>query len=166
VKRIMTAALFVLVALAVTALPASAAHPRPTTEVTTIDHETMVDSTLCGFPITFTQNGNFKITTFYDDQGNPTKDILSNYNSRFTETATANGKSLVTNFPAVYITTYPSGAFVQVGLRAQYTVPGAGVVALDAGRISFSPTGDVLFEAGTHQITDGSAAAFCAYFAA
>jgi len=159
-------ALFTLVALALTASTASAAHQRPTTEVTTVDHDINVDDTLCGFNITFVQNGNFKITTYYDKQGAKVKSILTNYNSRFTETATANGKTLVTNFPAVYITSYPSGSSVQMGLRAAYTVPGSGVVGLDAGRISFSPSGDVLFEAGTHQLTDGSADAFCDYFAA
>jgi len=165
VKRIMTAVV-ALVALAAMASTAVAAQQHPTTEVTTIDHDVNVDDTLCGFDITFVQNGNFKVTTYYDKEGAPVKSILTNYNSRFTETATANGKTLATNFPAVYITSYPSGSTVQNGLRASYHVPGVGVVALDAGLVSLSPTGDVLFEAGPHQFQDGSAPAFCDYFAA
>lgn len=141
--------------------PALAA--APTTEVIVIDNISSVDTALCGFPITFTQNGTFKVTTYYDKQGNPVKSILTNYNVRYTETATANGKTLLTNFPAVYITSFPSGAYVQLGLRAAYTVPGAGVVLFDAGRISFDPSGAVLFEAGQHQLLDGSLSAFCSY---
>jgi hypothetical protein len=163
VKRIMTA-LFVLVALGLTASPASA-QQLPTTVVTTDVNFTVVDTALCGFEITFISNGTYKTTTYYDSTGNRVKSILTNYNSRYTETATANGKTLTTNFPAVYITSYPSGASVQLGLRAAYTVPGAGVVLLDAGRISFDPSGAVVFEAGQHQLIDGSAPAFCSYFA-
>jgi hypothetical protein len=161
--------LLLVLALSLIALPlafaASALATPPTTEVTFQDF-TIVDTALCGFAITFHQNGNFKTTTYYDSAGNPVKSILTNYNLRFTETATANGKTLLSNYPAVYITSYPSGASVQTGLRSNYTVPGAGRVLLDAGRIVFDPSGAVLFEAGQHQFLDGSATAFCAYFAA
>jgi hypothetical protein len=141
--------------------PALAA--RPTTEVVVIENSSSVNTALCGFPITFTENGTFKVTTYYDSAGNPVKSILTNYNVRYTQTATANGKTLLTNFPAVYITSFPSGDFVQLGLRAAYTVPG--VILLDAGRISFAPDGTVVFEAGQHQLFDGDLAAFCNYFA-
>ena len=40
------------------------------------------------------------------------------------------------------------------------------MVALDAGRISFDSSGEVLFEAGPHDLLNGSADAFCDYFAA
>ncbi len=165
-KRIMTAALFALVALALTASPARA-HQRPTTEVFIIENDVQeVPSPCSGIDITFTQNGSFKITTYYDDQGNVVKEILTNYNSRYTETAKANEKTLTTNFPAVYITYYPSGETVQAGLRASYTVPGAGKVLLDAGRIVFDGE-TVVFEAGPHDTVDGgSLDAFCGYFAA
>ncbi len=160
---------FLLSTLALIVLPLALAAPAlavsPTTEVFTVVNSTTVDTALCGFPITFTENGTYKVTTYYDSAGNPVKSILTNYNVRFTETATANGKTLVANFPAVYITSFPSGAFVQYGLRANYTVPGAGAVLLDAGLISFDPSGAVLFEAGQHQVQDGSATAFCSYFA-
>lgn len=137
---------------------------RPTTEVVTED-ATSVDTDPCGFPITFHDSGTYKITTFYDKAGNPVKSILTNYNERFVETATANGKTLLANYPTVFITALPSEAYVQLGLRANYTVPGAGVIALDAGRVSFDSSGEVLFEAGPHDILNGSFEAFCDYFA-
>ena len=138
---------------------------QPTTEVFTIVNSTHDNTALCGFAITFIENGTFKVTTYYDSAGNPVKSILTNYNVRYTETATANGRTLVANYPAVYITSFPSGASVQLGLRANYTVPGAGAVLLDAGRLVFAPDGTVVFEAGQHQYLDGSPTAFCSYFA-
>jgi len=138
----------------------------PTTEVTTIVDSVTVDSDICadfGFDVTFVENGTFKTTTFYDSEGNVVKSILSNFDVRYTSTATANGKTLSTNYPLVFITY--SDADIRVGLRNAYTVPGEGVVLLDAGRLILDPaTGEVTFEAGQHEIVEGSVDAFCGYF--
>ncbi len=156
-------------ALALIVLPLAVAAPAlavtPTTEVFTIVNFTYVNTSLCGFPVTFTENGTFKVTTYYDSAGNPVKSILTNQ-SRYTETATAYGKTLLGNYPAPSITSFPSGTAVLLGLRINYTVPGAGAVLLDAGRVVFDlVTGAVVFEAGQHQRLDGDAEAFCSYFA-
>jgi hypothetical protein len=34
-----------------------------------------VDEALCGFPVTFVDSGTFKLTTFHDAAGNPTKAV-------------------------------------------------------------------------------------------
>jgi hypothetical protein len=142
----------------------SALAAPPTVEVFTIDNDETVDSDLCGFEITFIDDGSFKVRTYTDSDGNVTKEILTNFRDRFTATATANGKTLVTNYPAAFITT--SDTEIQLGLRNAYHVPGAGLVLLDAGRVVFDvATGDVLSRAGQHQFLDGDAEAFCAYFA-
>src|SRR6266536_1963211 len=108
-------------ALAFIVLPLAFAAPAlavpPTTEVFVVDNDTSVNTSLCGFPITFTQNGTFKVITYYDSAGNPIKSILTNYKVRFTETATANGKTLLANFPTVYITS-SDGTTVESGLRS------------------------------------------------
>jgi hypothetical protein len=148
----------------VVAAPALAVPP--TTEVVTIENFTFVDTALCGFPVTFTENGTFKITTFYDDEGNPVRTILTNYNDRYTSSATANGKTLVTNYPLVVITPSEDGTRIELGLRNAYHVPGGGVVLLDAGRVVLDlETGETVFEAGQHQFLEGDAEAFCGYFA-
>jgi hypothetical protein len=138
----------------------------PTTEVTTIVDSVTVDSDICadfGFDVTFVENGTFKTTTFYDSEGNVVKSILSNFDVRYTSTATANGKTLSTNYPLVFITY--TDADIRVGLRNAYHVPGEGVVLLDAGRLILDPaTGEVTFEAGQHEIVEGSVDAFCGYF--
>jgi hypothetical protein len=138
----------------------------PTNEVTTIVNVSDVDTDICadfGFDVTFVENGTFKTRTFYDSEGNTVKTILSNFNVRYTSTATANGKTLSTNYPLVFITY--TDADIRVGLRNAYHVPGEGVVLLDAGRLILDPeTGEVSFEAGQHEFLSGSVSAFCGYF--
>ena len=91
--------------------------------------------------------------------------ILTNFKDRYTATATANGKTLSTNYPLAVIT-YGEDLRLELGLRNAYRVPGAGVVLLDAGRVVIDlATDDVLFEAGQHQFLEGDADAFCSYFA-
>jgi len=160
--------MFSLLVLAILVLPLALAVPAlavpPTTEVS-VENDSFDDTDLCGFPITFTDSGTFKTTTFYDRAGNEVKSILTNYRDRFIETATANGKTLTTNYPTVFITAFPSEDFVSHGLRAAYHAPGAGLLLLDAGSVKFDAAGDVLLEVGPHQLIDGPVDAFCAYFA-
>lgn len=137
---------------------------QPSTEVMLVVDYTYTDTALCGFPIVYTENGTFKVKTYYDGAGNPVKLILTNM-SRYTETATANGKALTTTWPAGFIVSFVNNTAAQFGLRAAYHVPGEGVVLLETGHIVFDlATGDVLFTAGEHQLLEGSAAAFCSYF--
>jgi YD repeat-containing protein len=154
-------------ALALVVLPlvfsAAALAAPPTTEVTVVVNDETVDSDICDFDVTFVENGTFKTKTYYDGEGNIVKTILTNSNVRFTSTATANGKTLSTNYPLVFITY--SDADIRVGLRNAYHVPGAGVVLLDAGRLILDiDTGGVIFEAGQHELLNGSVDAFCGYF--
>jgi len=161
-RRLMLSSVLLLFAFAAPAL----AVP-PTTEVTVFvpGDVTSVNTELCGFPITFDESGSFKVKTFYDAEGNPVRTILTNFNDRYTATATANGKTLSTNYPLAVIE-YGEDLRLELGLRNAYTVPGTGVVLLDAGRVVIDlATGDVLFEAGQHQFLEGDADAFCNYFA-
>jgi hypothetical protein len=161
-----------LLVLSSVVLPCVFAAPAlavpPTTEVFEVEvgDFTDVNTELCGFPITFDESGTYKVKTFYDAQGNPVRSILSNFNARYNATATANGKTLSTNYPLAVITSFEKDLRLELGLRNAYRVPGAGVVLLDAGRVIIDrATGDVLFEAGQHQFLEGDADAFCNYFA-
>jgi hypothetical protein len=161
-KRLLALALIVL---PLTFVAAALAAP-PTNEVTVVVDAVADDAEICadfGLTIRFVENGSFKVRTFYDREGNIVKTILSNFNQRFTSTASANGKTLSTNYPLVFITD-DDGADIRVGLRNAYHVPGAGVVLLDAGRLVFDADGDLVFEAGQHQLLNGSVDAFCGYF--
>ena len=149
------------------AFAAPALAVPPTTEVTVVElgDFASVNTELCAFPIAFDESGSFKVKTFYDAEGNPVRTVLTNFKDRYTATATANGKTLSTNYPLAVIT-YGEDLRLELGLRNAYTVPGAGVVLLDAGRVVIDlATDDVLFEAGQHQFLEGDADAFCSYFA-
>jgi hypothetical protein len=154
-----------LVVLPLVLATAALAGP-PTTEVTVIVDSVTVDGDICedfGFDVTFVENGIFKTKTYYDSEGNVVKTILTNSNVRYVSTASANGKTLLTNYPLVFITY--SDADIRVGLRNAYHVPGAGVVLLDAGRLILDvETGEASFEAGQHELLNGSVDAFCGYF--
>ena len=67
----------------------------------------------------FDESGSFKVKTFYDAEGNPVRTILSNFNDRYTATATANGKTLSTNYPLAVIT-YGEDLRLELGLRNAY----------------------------------------------
>ena len=157
-------------ALALIVLPlmfaAAALAVPPTTEETEIVNDETVDSDICaefGFDVTFIENGTFKTKTYYDREGNEVKTILTNSSVRFTSIASANGKTLLTNYPLVFITR--GDGDIRVGLRNAYHVPGAGVVLLDAGHLILDiNTGDVVFEAGQHELLNGSVGDFCGYF--
>lgn len=154
-----------LIVLPLAFVTAAIAAP-PTTVVTVVVDSVTVDSEICadfGFDVTFVENGTFKTKTYYDGDGNVVKTILTNSNVRFVSTATANGKTLLTNYPLVFITY--SDADIRVGLRNAYHVPGAGVVLLDAGHLILDvESGEVLFEAGQHELLNGSVDDFCGYF--
>ncbi len=148
------------------ATPASAAEP--TTFVFTVDNFTWTED-LCGFPITHVENGTGKVTVFVDQQGNPVKSIATDM-SRFTITASANGKTLVSNEPTVSILDFEANTLAQLGLIAAFHVPGQGVILLAAGRLVVVPTGappalaDVVAVDGPHQPIEGDVAAYCNYF--
>ena len=163
-RLLLTISLPALLAVAL-AFAAPAVAVPPTTEVVTIENFTFVDTALCGFPVAFTENGTFKVTTFYDNEGNPVRSILTNFNERYTSSATANEKTLVTNYPLVIVTSFVDGTRLELGLRNAYTVPGGGVVLLDAGRVVIDlVTGEAVFS-GQHQFLEGDADAFCGFFA-
>jgi hypothetical protein len=164
-RLLLTVSAATLLALALAfATPASAV--APTTTIVVVDDPPYIDDTLCGFPVTFLDNGTFKLTTFYDDAGNPVKSVATNFRVRYTVSAGAQGRTLTTNAPAVVIESFEEGTELVLGLHNAYHVPGDGVVLLDAGRILIDQqTGEAVFEAGPHQLFAGDADAFCGFFA-
>jgi hypothetical protein len=90
------------------AFAAPALAVPPTTEVTEVElgDFASVNTELCGFPIAFDESGSFKVKTFYDAEGNPVRTILTNFNQRYNATATANGKTLTTNYPLTIPTSF------------------------------------------------------------
>jgi hypothetical protein len=169
-RRLLLTAAAPLILVLSFAAPARATPP--TSEMVQADPTPYYSDELCGADqrVWFVDSGSFKLTVFYDDAGNPVKALSTNYRDRYTVTASANGRTLTTNAPAVVIEDLTAGTELVLGLHNAYHVPGAGVVLLDAGRILIDlQTFEPLFAAGPHEyfsaeFLSGNADAFCNYF--
>lgn len=155
----------VLVVLATAALvfAASAAAKQPTA-TTQQFHRSIPDFAACpGFTIA----GEFDITRtdtiFYDNSGQPIREVL---HVEFTGTLTnpVNGKFVLDSGRRVSTFDLVTGAGSLSGSRVD-TVPGLGIVYQESGRLVFDPNGDVSFEAGPHDGLDAAPATLCAYLA-
>jgi hypothetical protein len=146
----------------------SAAAAVPSSAVVTVD-DSFVNSFDCPFPLDEAISGAYRDTVYFDDQGNPTKEILTaQYRGPLTVTWTnpTSGTTLSSHEAAPLIIHYnPDGSFAflqNVGLLFHVSVPGQGTVLLDVGRVVVVRHQGVTFEAGQHQELDGDTAAFCA----
>jgi hypothetical protein len=135
------------------ALAGSASAAKP--EVTTFHIEGTEFITDCGdFDVLTDFVFDIRSIVFFDDEGNA--DFARShvrihdfyYNSEtgegFAETEASNN-----------VSDLPSGEEItSVGLRYHVTVPGEGLVLVDAGRLEFDENGEVVFAAGPHQVEE------------
>jgi hypothetical protein len=149
-------------------LAASANATPPSSTIVTVDL-TFTNTFDCSFPLTETVTGAYKDTIYYDNDGNPTKEILtSQFGGPLTVTWTnpLTDATLTSHEAAPLIVYYnPDGSFQSlqnVGLVFNVTIPGQGTVLLDVGRIVIVRHQGVVFESGPHQEENGDTAAFCA----
>jgi hypothetical protein len=136
------------------AFAATASADQPQTATIPISFS-VVDTRACGpsLPITTSGTGEIRITTFADGRQIRHSDVDI--------TLSAGGKT-VTN--RQNNTVYVDGTTrTIVGAAWTINVPGQGVLVLDAGRLVLGPGGEVLFEAGPHELFHGDVAALCAY---
>jgi hypothetical protein len=131
-------------------------------------HVKYVDRRTCDFPITVRASGTYLVAKYYDNSGLRYKKVVSAH-GQFTLAWTANGTTLtMPNQSFHLVITYDAAGKRQTttydGPVYVFTVPGGGVVLLDAGRLVFDRQGNILFEAGPHQSLHGDVGAFCAAF--
>jgi hypothetical protein len=150
------------------ALATTANATPPTSTIVSVD-ASFTNTFDCSFALTETINGAYKDTIYYDQNGNPTKEILtSQFGGPLTVTWTnpLTGATLTSHEAAPLIVYYnPDGSFQSlqnVGLIFNVTIPGQGTILLDVGRIVIVRHQGVVFEAGPHQEENGDTAAFCA----
>jgi len=151
-------ALLLTVALAPLALAGVALADAPTKATVSSGPETFVVPDLCSFPITITDTRT--VTTISFENGDVQRHV------RIDSTLSANGKTVSENDSInVYIDASAPSVRTIVGAFTRISVPGAGILVLEAGRIVFDlATGAILFEAGSHELTfHGDTAALCAY---
>jgi hypothetical protein len=128
------------------------------------------DTSLCSYPIEISFEGTEKDVLFVDQNGVPTREIQVFGN--FVVTFTHGDKSLTTRGPSLTMISFDANGDVEtvaiVGLTAAVTVPGQGVVLLDAGRVVlFDATGTLKPESGFHAVfgSTGDRSKFCAALA-
>jgi len=150
-----------VVGLAVIA-PAAAVPPE---KVVIEDvHIEQVDSSSCDFPFLEVFDGRVTIRTFFDEEGTPIRiQFYLPFHGTLTNEAT--GESVSADQVLQVTVDLEEGTESDVGLRFRVVFPGLGVVLLDAGKVVFDADGNVVFEAGPHQIVNEDFAEFCAAFA-
>ena len=140
-----------------------AAHAQPPLVVDFPIVEDHVVMASCGdFAIVDDGSGSARVTTYFDALGNPNR-VTMHAEYRGTLTNSVSGYSLDDG---------PSVAFVSVNLVARtemhvgtffnVTVPGAGNVYFDAGRLVYDGNGIPIFLAGQHHAPEETLAILCA----
>jgi hypothetical protein len=156
-----------LTGIAVWAQPALA--NTVTREILHVD-ATFVDSDTCAFDIDVHVSGTFTITDYFDNSGFLFKSIFTEGPGEpFTFTETAKGTTLTMQMQSFseVLTYNPDGSVKSDTIRGilfKFTVPGGGIVFLDAGTARFDSEGNLVFEGGPHQALHGDVAGFCAAF--
>jgi hypothetical protein len=162
--------LFALCALAV-ALGASVAEAAAPVVVEKQNELTRVFAGLedcLAYDYAFTTTGRFavtrSITDFTDNEGNV---LRREMHIRFvgSETNDATGKSLPVDGVRHITFDFVNDTFTETGVLRHVTVPGAGIVLHESGRLVLAPD-EVLGIAGPHELFGGDLAAFCAALAA
>jgi hypothetical protein len=114
-----------------------------------VDDELMAN---CGdFLIIANGSGKNRITTFFDNEGNPIR-VAFHGRYRGTMTNSVTGETLL-DAPSVANITFDLVAGTQTNIGAFFTVttPGGGAVLIEAGRIVFDGNGPPIFIAGPHR---------------
>jgi hypothetical protein len=163
--RLASGVITLLAAIALSAQPAAA-----NTTVRTVFQvdDTAVDRETCGFGLHFYFVGSVTVTD-YVDSGFLYKTIAKGRPGPFTVTVTAKETTLTqqNSSYSTQIIYNPDGSRKTItdnGPFNKFTVPGGGVVLLDAGHIVFDSDFNILFESGPRQATHGDFNAFCAAF--
>jgi hypothetical protein len=118
----------------------------------------------CGsFQILDVYEVNYIEKWFFDEEGNRLR-LVEQVWGTDTFTNSVTGKAYPMSFHNTVVvdfsTTPPQGA--NMGVIFRLTVPGAGAVFLDVGRIVLDRQDNVYFQAGPHQFFDGDIEALCA----
>lgn len=159
-KRTITASVLVLAGLvaSMAAAPAAAAMPPERSTVPTDVHFT--DTEVCGFPIDVSFVGSIAITSFFDNDGNLIR-VQGVGSDVATVTNPANGKTAAGVDHFLRVEDVESGESAVLGLFLHLNFPGAGIVMIDAGNITRDAEGNVIHQAGPHQLEAGDFSALC-----
>ena len=148
-RRLLTVAAFAALA-ALPILPASAAPPL----VETFHDEgggPFAGPCPNGVVLESTFTSEVRVTTFFDEAGNPVRAQIK-VDEAGVVTNPVTGQSVENPAHTTTFVDLVDGTETQVGLVFKSTVPGVGVVFHDVGRVVFDADGNVIFEAGPHDV--------------
>jgi hypothetical protein len=144
--------------------PSSATPPTTTVE----QRHVRVPHGDCGsFTLIFEADVTRKVTTFFDEDGAPVRDVLVRHmegavsNSVTGESVPFTGVWRVTRY---YADGQLTGRVTQAGRTYLITVPGLGVIFHDTG-YGIQQDGQTVFEAGPHDFENFNVDELCAYLA-
>ena len=145
--------LVLALAVAPLALAAPASATPPTVE--TFHFEGSVPFVSCeGFDIIVNFSVDGVERTFYDNTGEPVR-IQVQFQGEGELVNTVTGASNTGAGPDMVIVDLEAGTETTVGLVLHNNLPGEGIVALQAGRITVDENGNVLFSAGPQPGMEG-----------
>lgn len=102
-----------------------------------------------------------RVTTFFDNDGNPVRvQVHVTYNGTLINSVI--GLTLRDPSHLTLMADLQEGTTTHMGLAFAITVPGEGIVVLDAGKLVFDAEGNVIFEGGSHDFLDEGETLFCA----
>src|SRR5215207_8723626 len=137
-------------AVALLAVPAAYADQPTFTHTQPITFD-QFDTTSCAFPFREVGDGFVSRTVFVDENGTPTR-ILTHFNIDGVAINEATGKTAQLQENLIVDSDLESGERTWSGIRIKATMPGGGALILDVGRVIFDASGEVIFEAGQHQL--------------
>ena len=144
------------------ALTVSAGATPPNTFRAQFDETSIEDWSVatCGFPITSHLVGTATIEVLHDRRGNATRVQI---HANGTGTFSANGLAINQATNDNRFLDLVQGTETDVGIPIRLSIPNAGVLTLDVGRLVFDANGNLSFEAGPHPGLHGEGgAAICA----
>lgn len=131
------------------ALPAGAAPP--VTQTFTIPVSGLESCN--GFDLVFVGEVTVRETVFFDASGNPVTVRLHVHGAE-TDTNSVTGKTIEVRGDVTITIDLATGTFTETGLSLMSNAPGEGVVIHDSGKVVFDADGEIVFQAGPHDVLD------------
>jgi len=159
-KRMLTTTVLVLAGLVASVAGAPAAAAMPPERFTVESDDQFTDTESCGFPFDVRFVGSIDVTLFFDNDGNLIR-VQGVGSDVATATNPANGKTATGVDHWLEVENVESGESAVLGLFLHLNFPGAGIVLIEAGNITFDAEDNVIHLAGPHQVFAGDFSALC-----
>jgi hypothetical protein len=149
-RKVLPLSLTVAIAVSVLGAWAPAHADGPERVVVPID-TILVDDTTCDFPFVEEFTGRLVFLNFRDEAGNLVTQKV-HVEARGTITNPATGETVPVQEILNAFLDFEEGIRTWAGMRLKVTIPGLGSALVDIGRVIFDSSGNIVFEAGSHQL--------------